>query len=114
MPNEIADSLADVRVLLEQALDSQNGLRLEGTEKGIKLLRQRCYKVRENDRRQSRKSYEPGHVLRGKSPFDVLSFIVNRKPIEEWERDEGPKWELVIERAGAEGLPFGITKLEEI
>lgn len=80
---------ADVRELLDRAIDSPNGIRvtlpdrLEGKPGGTATyFIQRAYKFRTLDRRENAKIYPPGEPMHGKSVYDVLVVRRGRTPQE--------------------------------
>ena len=73
-----AEGLADVRAILDRAIEAEKGLRLTfGTKKALGMFRFRCYAARKRDREQAVKAYDYGDPRRGKSPYDSLMFIAD-------------------------------------
>ena len=73
--NTSSAASADVRDWLESALAADRGIRIGpfAAEGEAIRQRQRIYTFRSNDRKDSKKVYEPYHPMFGKSPYDGLT-----------------------------------------
>lgn len=64
----------DVRDILDQAMESERGVRVPcDSENYATHLVMRCNQFRKLDRRENKLTYPEGHIMHGKSPYDVLS-----------------------------------------
>lgn len=64
----------DLRAVMDRALASNNGIRLQCTSVGEAYgLRSRMYKFRSLDREASRDTYPPGDPRHGRSIYDRLT-----------------------------------------
>ncbi len=68
----------DCAALLDQALESEKGVRITCDSKGMATnLRQRLYKARQLDQKQNAESYPKGEPLHGRSVYDRLTVTVD-------------------------------------
>lgn len=68
-------SYADCKSLFERALDDPKGARYQvanGVYGKNKYFVMRMHQYRDLDRKENRSLYEPGHLLHGRSVYDVL------------------------------------------
>ncbi len=73
MPTGTLESLADAIAILERALSSQKGLKLQFQNHGRAVnYRHRLYSARTKDRDENRKLYSADEALYGRSAYDTL------------------------------------------
>jgi hypothetical protein len=94
----------DVQAALDRALANGRGVRIRVESAGHATnLRQRCYKVRELDRRENAKIFPHDNPMHGRSVYDALTMT----PAE----DDGTVY-LVIEVSSPERLEEVMEDLE--
>lgn len=73
-----------VRDRLDWAMQSHSGVRLLfESERQARNFRAAAHKLRSKERRDSCRTYPPGHVYHGASPYDALIFTL-RKDEDGW------------------------------
>lgn len=85
-PSESPLAHKDIEEALDRAIANGKGIRLfcPGGHGQAISLRQRAYKLREIDRRQNRRLFEPDHPMFGNSVYDALVFAPRQASDETW------------------------------
>lgn len=76
-------SYEDIRLALDRALESPNGVRITAESPGAAVhLRQRFYTFRKMEQKRSKEIYPIGNPHHGTSAYDVLTFTIVERFIE--------------------------------
>ena len=77
-------SFADIKLLFEQALESERGIKITCSSRGAAmLLRSRFNYYRKMDRGENKKTYSEDHPMHGWSIYDGLVLVIPPKGSDE-------------------------------
>jgi len=103
-PNNSVLAYRDLQEVADRAIANGRGVRVSCSTLGeAHVLRARLYKMRDLDRREPRKVYDPEHALHGRSVYDPLILTPSQ--------DEKGQIFLVVEVSSAERLDGRIEEL---
>ena len=108
------ESLADARVMLDRAMEAENGVRITFESRAHALrFRHRLYAMRKRDREQAKKAYEVGDPRGERSPYDCLAFFVGVLDGDTLTvgSSDSTVWTLTITRSET---PYGALKVEDL